>query len=194
MSRIFFNQHAHNWDSTRSEQNTSRLRQMAGRLPLSPGATLLDVGSGTGVFLPLLLSKIGESGTVVALDYAEEMLRIARRKYPDGQFHYLQGSATDIPIRNEIFDAVICYSCFPHFKNKPKALGEMHRVIKDGGRLYICHTQSRGEINHLHHNIPGVQHDMIPEEGKLKLLLAQAGFSNIIIDDAANNYLVSARK
>ena len=50
MSRIFFNQHAPNWDSTRSEQNTSRLRQMAGRLPLPPSATLLDVGSGTGVF------------------------------------------------------------------------------------------------------------------------------------------------
>ena len=194
MTRRFFNQRAATWDKTCSEPDAAKLEQMAERLNIKAGSTLLDVGTGTGVFLPLLSSKIGREGQVVALDFAEEMLKKARSKRLGGEIYYLQANVTSLPLRGEIFDVVVCYSSFPHFQDKPETLIEMNRVTKDGGRLLICHTSSRTEINGVHRQIPTVENDTIPDESELRGMLSRAGFVDIKIDDSADSYLASARK
>lgn len=194
MTRIFFNQKASVWDETCCEQDTAKLKVLAERLRIEPGATLLDVGSGTGIFLPLLLTKIGDQGVLVAIDYAEEMIKRVRGKDVSGRICYLQGDVASLPFGSELFDACVCYSSFPHFQDKPKALQEMNRVLKEGGRLIICHTSNRDEINRLHRQIPAVANDIIPAEDKLKTMLKRAGFINIRIDDDATSYLATAQK
>ncbi len=194
MTRTFFNQKASVWDETCCEQDTAKLKVLAERLRIEPGATLLDVGSGTGIFLPLLLTKIGGQGVLVAIDYAEEMIKRVRGKDVNGRICYLQGDVASLPFGSELFDACVCYSSFPHFQDKPKALQEMNRVLKEGGRLIICHTSNRDEINRLHRQIPAVANDIIPAEGKLKTMLKRAGFINIRIDDDATSYLATAQK
>jgi ubiquinone/menaquinone biosynthesis C-methylase UbiE len=194
LTRTFFNQKAPVWDETCCEQDTAKLKALAERLEVEPGATLLDVGSGTGIFLPLLLSKIGNQGVLVALDYAEEMLRKARGKGVSERTYYLQGDVASLPFGSEILDACVCYSSLPHFQDKPKALQEMNRVLKDDGRLIICHTSNRDEINRVHRQIPAVANDIIPADGKLKTMLQRAGFIDIKIDDGAASYLVTAQK
>jgi ubiquinone/menaquinone biosynthesis C-methylase UbiE len=194
VTRTFFNQKASVWDETCCEQDTAKLKVLAERLEVEAGATLLDVGSGTGIFLPLLLRKIGNQGVLVALDYAEEMLRKARGKNVSDRVCYLQGDVARLPFGSGIFDACICYSSFPHFQDKPKALQEMNRVLKEGGRLIICHTSDRDEINRLHRQIPAVANDIIPAEGELKTMLKRAGFINIRINNDAASYLATAQK
>jgi ubiquinone/menaquinone biosynthesis C-methylase UbiE len=194
VTRTFFNQKASVWDETCCEQDTAKLKVLAERLEVEAGATLLDVGSGTGIFLPLLLRKIGNQGVLVALDYAEEMLRKARGKNVSDRVCYLQGDVARLPFGSEIFDACVCYSSFPHFQDKPKALQEMNRVLKEGGRLIICHTSDRDEINRLHRQIPAVANDIIPAEGELKTMLKRAGFINIRINNDAASYLATAQK
>jgi ubiquinone/menaquinone biosynthesis C-methylase UbiE len=194
VTRIFFNQKASVWDETCCEQDTAKLKVLAERLRIEPGATLLDVGSGTGIFLPLLLTKIGDQGVLVAIDYAEEMIKRVRGKDVSGRICYLQGDVASLPFGSELFDACVCYSSFPHFQDKPKALQEMNRVLKEGGRLIICHTSNRNEINRLHRQIPAVANDIIPAEDKLKTMLKRAGFINIRIDDDATSYLATAHK
>lgn len=194
MTRAFFNQRAAIWDETCCEQDTAKLEQMSERLNIEPGAIVLDVGSGTGVFLPSLLNKIGQHGRIIALDVAEEMLKKAQAKCLNGKIYYLHASITSIPLRDEIFDVVVCYSSFPHFQDKPKTLLEMNRVTKSGGRLIICHTSSRTEINDIHRQIPTVANDIIPDESEMQIMLSQAGFNDIKIDDGSDSYLASARK
>ncbi len=194
MTRTFFNQKAAAWDENHCEQDTTKLKALAERLGVGPGATLLDIGSGTGIFLPLLLRKIGNQGVLVALDYAEEMLRKARVKDVSDRICYLQGDVACLPFVSEIFDACVCYSSFPHFQDKPKALQEMNRVLKEGGRLVICHTSNRDEINRVHRRIPAVANDIIPAEGELKTMLKRARFINIRIDNDAISYLATAQK
>jgi ubiquinone/menaquinone biosynthesis C-methylase UbiE len=194
VTRIFFNQSAAAWDKTRSEQDTTKLTEMAERLRIEPGAKLLDVGSGTGVFLPFLLRKIGDRGIVIALDYAEEMIKKARGKKLSDRVYYLQATVASLPLRSEIFDACVCYSSFPHFQDKFGSLQEMNRVLKDGGWLFICHTSNRAEINQLHHQIPAVANDIIPAESEFKAMLKDAGFIDIRIDDETTSYLASARR
>ncbi|MBA7544706.1 2-methoxy-6-polyprenyl-1,4-benzoquinol methylase, mitochondrial [subsurface metagenome] len=194
MIRAHFNQRAAIWDETASEKDTTKLKRMARRLNIKPGSTVLDVGTGTGVFIPFLLSKIGKNGQIVALDFAEEMLRKAQAKGFNGNIDYLHADVTNIPLGEEIFDIVICYSSFPHFQNKPRALAEMNRVIKTGGKLFICHTSSQTTINQIHRQIPAVENDTIPDEGEMQIMLLTAGFTDILIEDSSKSYLASATK
>ncbi len=193
MIRAYFNQKAAIWDETSSERNTTKLERMAKRLDIKPGSIVLDVGTGTGVFISFLLGEIGKDGRIIALDFAEKMLRRARAKGFNGNIDYLCAEITNIPLRNEIFDIIVCYSSFPHFQDKSRALAEMNRVIKRGGRLLICHTSSRASINEIHRQIPVVENDIIPDKDEMQMILLRAGFIKIKIDDS-ESYLASARK
>jgi ubiquinone/menaquinone biosynthesis C-methylase UbiE len=194
MTRTYFNQKAANWDETASERDMTKLERMSQRLNIEPGSTVLDVGTGTGVFIPFLMKKIGKNGHIVALDIAEKMLEEARAKDFNGNINYLCADATDIPLDNETFDSIVCYSTFPHFQDKPRALAEMKRVIKSGGNLLICHTSSRTTINEIHRQIPEVENDIIPDEHEMQIMLSKAGFTDIRIDDNSESYLCSAIK
>ena len=195
MIRAHFNQIAAKWDETRwLGDDMTKLERVAKRLDIRPGSTVLDVGTGTGVFIPFLLSEIGEDGRIVALDFAEKMLRQARVKGFNGNIDYLHADVISLPLHEAIFDIVVCFDCFPHFQDKPRALAEMNRIIKSDGRLLICHSSSRARINEIHRQIPAVEHDIIPDEGEMQMLLLMAGFTEIEIDDNSEGYLVSARK
>jgi len=194
MSRAYFNQRATIWDETIAKRDATKLERMAQRLDIKPGSTILDIGTGTGVFLPFLLSETGKKGQIVALDFAEEMLRKAQAKGFNGNVAYLHADVTNIPLGEAIFDIVVCYSSFPHFQDKPRALAEIKRVTKSGGELSICHTSSRAEINQIHRQIPAVANDIIPDQGEMRLMLSMAGFTDIRIDDSGESYLARARK
>ena len=194
MIRAYFNRSSARWDEMSLEKDTTKLEQMAKHLNIKPGSTVLDVGTGTGVFIPFLLTKIGKSGQIVALDFAEEMLRQARAKGFNGNIYYLNADVTNIPLRDGIFDVTVCYSSFPHFQNKSRALTEINRVTKSGGKLLICHTSSRDRISKIHRGIPTVQNDLIPDKGEMQQILSIAGFVDITIEDNSESYLASASK
>jgi ubiquinone/menaquinone biosynthesis C-methylase UbiE len=194
MSQAYFNKRADIWDETVAEKDAARLERMARRLNIKAGSTVLDVGTGTGVFLPFLLRVVGRRGRIVALDFAERMLKKARAKGFDHDIAYLQADVSHIPARPESFDAIVCYSSFPHFPDKPKVLSELRRVIKNGGQLLICHTSSRTQINAIHRQVPAVKNDTLPDKAEMQGMLAVAGFTRIKIEDKSDSYLVSAEK
>jgi ubiquinone/menaquinone biosynthesis C-methylase UbiE len=194
MTRAYFNKKAVNWDETSSEKDLTKLEHMSRRLNIKPTSVILDVGTGTGVFIPFLLKKIGTRGQIVSLDIAEKMLAKARAKGFNGNVAYLCADITNIPIDNYIFDSVVCYSTFPHFQDKPSALTEMARVTKINGKLIICHTTSRIKLNEIHRQIPEVENDSIPGEAEMRALLSEVGFTNIMIDDNNESYFCSAIK
>ena len=194
MLKDFFNQRAAIWDETVSEKDPEKLTAMARRLKLKPGAKVLDIGTGTGVFIPFLLDQIVPGGHIVALDFAEEMLKIAQDKGFPSSIEYLCADVISIPLADESFDAAVCYSSFPHFQDKPRALAEINRVLKYDGRLLICHTSSRDEINKIHHSIPAVRHDTIPDQREMESMLLAAGFTDIEIQDNHQSYLATATK
>jgi len=194
VSKVYFNHMAAVWDETATEKDEARLERMAARLNIGPGFRVLDVGTGTGVFIPFILDKIGVSGQIVALDLAAEMLRKARAKGFNGNIACLNADVTGLPLCDETFDSVVCYSSFPHFQDKPKALLEIKRVIKSGGSLYICHTSSRDSINENHRSIPAVAGDILPDEHEMRMMLLEAGFVDIMIEDDRESYLCYARK
>jgi len=191
--RPFFDQVAANWDALIEEQTLIHLREIVSGLEIEPGAAVLDVGCGTGVLFPMLLEKVGKAECIVGLDISGEMLRQARAKgYP---IECVQGDAQSLPLQHRTFDWVICNAVFPHFPNKLRALREIHRVLKDGGRLVICHTDSREAINELHRSIGGVvAHDTIPPDDEMRRLLREARLDRAVVQDGPDRYVVLARR
>ncbi len=194
MSRHYFNHMAGNWDDNASEKNLTRLTMMAKRLNIAPGSTVLDAGTGTGVFIPFLLAAAGEKGRIVAVDFAEKMLRKARAKGLNGNIDYLCADVVHLPLDSEMFDVAVCYSCFPHFHDKPAALRELYRVVKPGGGLFICHTSSRNAINEIHRGVPTLANDLIPEANGMHRLLSAAGFAGAKVEEDSESYLCHAGK
>jgi ubiquinone/menaquinone biosynthesis C-methylase UbiE len=194
MSKQFFNARAATWDERAAEKDGERLQAMASRLEIAPGSSVLDVGTGTGVFVPYILAKTGRGGTLVCLDYAEEMLKAARAKLFTGNIRYLCADIEETGLDDNAFHAVVCYSVFPHFNNKLKALKEICRMLKPGGRLYICHTSNRRHINNIHQNIPDICDHLFPENDVMLGLLTDAGFIDISICDGDAEYLADAKK
>ncbi len=191
--REYFNQKAPIWDEMVAEKDGAKLSALAGRLGIRSGAAVLDVGTGTGVFVPYLLRMVN-GGKLVCLDIAEDMLRRARAKAFPRNVEYLHADVATLPLADGVFDAVVCYSSFPHFQDKPRALAEMKRVLKNGGRLFICHTSSREEINNIHRQIPEVENDVLPDGAEMYTLLRVAGFGNIEVEDGPTGYFATAVK
>lgn len=186
--REYFDKAAAKWDELTEEETLVRLREIVAALDIQPGARVLDVGTGTGVLLPLLLERESQ---VVAIDFSRQMLKRARAKgYPVA---YVQGDAQYLPLKDETFDWVICNAVFPHFPDKLRALSEVRRVLREGGRLVICHTESSQAINELHRSIGGaVTHDTIPPDREMRWMLREAGLDNAMVRNEHDRYLVLA--
>ena len=191
--RRFFDQAAADWDALEVEETYARLREIVTGLGIVPGAAVLDVGCGTGVLLPLLRENVNGDGHVVALDLSGEMLKQALGKGQPAV--YVQGDAQSLPLPEGVFDWVLCNAVFPHFPDKLRALAELRRVLRTGGRLVICHAFNREKINEFHRSVGGVvAHDTIPDEGEIRHLLSEAGLGEAEVRDEPDRYLAMTSK
>jgi SAM-dependent methyltransferase len=118
--------------------------EMADRLldlaRLGEGERVLDVGCGTGIVARRAAPRVGSTGTLVALDLNEGMLRVARRMSSDVQprIQWRQGDAAAPPFPDGAFDLVVCQQALQFFSEPEKALCAMRRVLAPGGRAAIA--------------------------------------------------------
>jgi ubiquinone/menaquinone biosynthesis C-methylase UbiE len=109
-------------------------KRIVERLGIKAGNRVLDVGCGTGRLACWIYECVGPSGTVVGIDPLAERIAIAHNRNSD--IHFTVGSAEDLGcFPDESFDAVCLSAVFHWIKDKPRALAEIHRVLRPGGRL-----------------------------------------------------------
>jgi ubiquinone/menaquinone biosynthesis C-methylase UbiE len=191
----YFDQLAPTWDKELTRERLKCLGNIVKELGIKPGYYVLDIGSGTGVLLPFLIAELGDEGKIVALDFSAEMLGQAQAKNFPPIVAFAQADVLAIPLADNSVDLAICNSVFPHFNDKVKALKEIARVLRNNGRLVICHTMSREMINQLHQSTGGaVANDLLPPEFQLRGLIKQAGLKITHFEDSRERYLVIAEK
>ncbi len=98
-----------------------------------PGERILDLAAGTGTS-SVALAKSG--ATVTAVDFSAGMIDVGRERHPEIEF--VQADVTALPFKDREFDAVTISFGLRNVQDPKKALAEMHRVLKPGGRLVIC--------------------------------------------------------
>ena len=94
---------------------------------------ILDVATGTGDLAAAMAKLPGAK--VTALDLSPEMLAIARKKYPDFDFH--EGYAEKLPFDAASFDIVSAGFGVRNFEDLAQGMREVHRVLKPGGCALI---------------------------------------------------------
>ena len=132
-----FNKVARRYDLTNEALTLGQLHiwRRATRMALNPqpGERILDLAAGTGSSTAALAQSGAE---VVACDLSEGMIEVGRKRHPELEF--VQGDATNLPFPDASFDSATISFGLRNVVDTRKALEEMARVVKPGGRLVIC--------------------------------------------------------
>ena len=117
---------------------------------LQPGETVLDIGSGGGIDTILAARRVGPDGKAVGLDILEEMCDRGRRHAAeagvDGWTEFVRGEMEDIPLPDESIDVVISNGVLNLSARKGRALAEMFRLLRPGGRICMADLTVEGEL------------------------------------------------
>lgn len=193
--REFFNERAEMWDEI-SLHDMGIVKYIASLLELKGGERILDVGTGTGVMIPFYESYLTD-GSIIALDYSEKMIEVAKRKYPietNPAVTYRVGDLYDIADR-DCYDTVVCYSCFPHFPDKERAIETLSRVLRRGGTLMVSHGCSRDKINQVHRDGGEIiEHDYLPTMQKMEKMFSDMGIRVVQTRDDENCFIIMGVK
>jgi ubiquinone/menaquinone biosynthesis C-methylase UbiE len=103
---------------------------------LGSGDRVLDIACGTGIVARRAKQRLGETGTIVAVDVNPQMLAVARRVAPE--LDWRLGDAAALPLREgELFDVVLCQQGLQFFEDRAAAVRQMREALADGGRLAL---------------------------------------------------------
>jgi demethylmenaquinone methyltransferase/2-methoxy-6-polyprenyl-1,4-benzoquinol methylase len=108
---------------------------------LKKGMHALDIAGGTGDLTIQMSKQVGATGEVVISDINPDMLEQGRRRLIDkgiaGNVKFKVANAEELPFEDNSFDCVTIAFGLRNVTDKDKALKEMHRVLKPGGRLLV---------------------------------------------------------
>jgi len=192
----YFDRYAHKWDRLCHLETEDKLEKLLRSFRFKKGSQVLDLGCGTGILFPHILKVIGKKGRVFGVDLSEQMLLEARRKHRNENIFLICAPAENLPFLPGSLDYVIAFASFPHFEKKAKAIQEINRILKRGGRLFIAHLLGSKELQE-HHRSSGdieVMRDILPAEKVLKRMLKREGFKKILIIDKPSLYIACGSK
>jgi SAM-dependent methyltransferase len=116
-------------------------------LTLQSGEHVLDVGCGPGLLTREMALEVGPEGRVSGVDKSPAMLDLAKRRCAQlTHVHLKDGVAENLPEGDQSFHAVACIQVLLYVADVQRALGEMQRVLKPGGRIAIVETDWHGAV------------------------------------------------
>ncbi|WMJ23381.1 class I SAM-dependent methyltransferase [Paludicola sp. MB14-C6] len=193
-NRTFFNSIADKWDEI-AQHDPEKINVILDFVQIKPNSNILDVGTGTGIMIPYYNERILGNGSIVAVDIAENMIELAKQKNKDTNVKFLTGDILKINLPIKQFDYIFCYSMFPHFEDKEKAISVLAGYLALNGKLIICHSQSRDEINELHKSPCQVaESSYLPTAPKIQDYFKKALLTPIQTVDNAEIFVLIAQK
>ena len=116
-------------------------RRTVERAAVRPGMRILDLAGGTGDLAAAFAPRVGDRGRVTVSDINASMLMVGRDRLLDqgraGNLDFVQADAELLPFPDESFDRVTIAFGLRNVTRKERALAEMRRVLKAGGRLLV---------------------------------------------------------
>ena len=182
-------------DARRRRRFGHELRRLFVLASIRKNDIILDVGCGSGVLVPRILRRLGPAGKIHEVDYADKMIAVNRRLHIDPRIRFHVADVNALPLPEKSCDGILCFSCFPHFHDKARALCALATVLKTGGWLLLAHFDSPEALNHHHASSHmAVRHDRMPDETAMRALFAGAGLTIVHHVNEHGFYAVLAKR
>jgi SAM-dependent methyltransferase len=131
---------------------------------VEPGMNVLDVACGSGEPAISIAAQLNGTGSVIGVDISTEPLTVARQRAAQRKLtnaFFQQADVQHLPFVDASFDRVTCRLGVMFFPDVAGALGEIHRVLRPGGRFAAAAWGPLGQP--YFENTVGVVHRMLPE-------------------------------
>lgn len=116
---------------------------------LKVDSTVLDLCCGTGQMINYACRKVGKNTEVIGLDFNQEMIDVGYKRLNQNikayNFKLIKGNVLELPFEDNSFHCVTIAFGLRNIKDKNRALSEMYRVLKPGGKL-VCLELSSPEL------------------------------------------------
>lgn len=171
---------------------------------VKPDSIILDLAGGTGDLTNILAKKLSNDGKIILSDINNSMLSCGRDKLINNNviknIDYIQANAEVLPFASNSFDLVTMAFGLRNVTDKQKALGEICRVLKPGGKLFVLEFSKpqytfleklydlysfnilpvigeivTGKKEHYQYLVESIR--MHPDQEGLKQMFLQAGFN-----------------
>jgi len=111
--------------------------EMRARLGLISGGKVLDVATGSGDFIDVLMKTLKNYDCFVGIDVSKKDLESAKKRFKDQPVEFLEMNAESLEFDDNSFDTVSMSYSLHHLGRVDKVLAEVQRVLKSGGNLII---------------------------------------------------------
>ena len=166
-----------------------RLERIVASGEIVEGAVVLDVGSGTGIMVPLI--RRYEPARIYACDLSSAMLGQLSKNYAYAET--ILGDVRDLELPDGSLDAVFVNACYPNIVDKATAFSYISRMLRPGGRLVISHPLGKSFIEVIKKSTPFPLDDF-PERADAETLLRAFGLAIEDFFDEPELYLLVAKK
>lgn len=166
-----------------------RLERIVAAGEIVAGDTVLDVGSGTGIMVPLIHEY--EPARIYACDLSSAMLGQLGRNY--AYVETILADVRDLELRDGCLDVVFVNACYPNIVDKATAFSNIGRMLGRGGRLVISHPLGKSFIGVIRKSTPFPLDDF-PERADAENLLGAFGFAIKDLIDEPELYLLVATR
>lgn len=172
------------FDQEQPPQIQANLRQIVVSAAIREGDSVLDVGAGVGVLIPLIEKY--NPARVVACEISARMLERLKMKFPNVET-YLSDIA-ELPLPDRSIDVIFMNAVFPNLHEKPKALSNCCRMLAPNGRIIISHPEGRLFVENLREVVP-FPLDPLPTFPELRRIIKGLPLALTFYQDTSNLYL-----
>ena len=189
LQRKLFDEYSQLFEPPLPEGVPERLEEIISCGKIVEGDTVLDVGSGTGILIPIIQKY--KPSRIYACDLSGDMLNQLRENY--SSVKTILADVRDLRLPDQCMDVVFMNACYPNIVDKAGAFSNISRMMKLNGRLVISHPLGKAFISSLKTRMPFALDDF-PEEPKASALLKSFGFEIATFIDEPNLYILVALK
>lgn len=146
----YFTRVKHFFDPPYPEGVPERLEQIVAAASIRETDMVMDIGTGTGVLIPLIRQYAPEA--IYANDLSESMLASVKERYPEVKI--LLGGVRKLSLPDASVDVFFINACYPNLVDKHTTFTNLRRMIRPGGRIIISHPMGKAFTRFLKQKMP----------------------------------------